>query len=118
MEKEKKIKTCEEYVLNVLNEKDNELALVKKELQELKNAHDELGVKYSVLCAKALAIFNDTGSRVEEDELLTRVYLLGDYIGSYTKEEIEENYIRSLKLEALAKLIQEFGFKAKAVNNE
>ena len=44
------IKTCEEYVLKTLADKEVELATTQKELQELKEEHEIVNKKYAVLC--------------------------------------------------------------------
>lgn len=105
---EKQPKTCEEYVLNVLADKEVELATTQKELQELKQEHSALEEKYALIYAKLLAILNDKTTRVEKKDTITSVYVLGGYVGCYSEYGIEHNEIDDLKLETLAKLIKQF----------
>lgn len=102
------IKTCEEYVLKTLADKEKELATTQKELQELKEEHEIISNKYAVLYAKLLAIFNDKTTRVEKKNTITNVYVLGSYVDCYSDYAIEHSVIEALKLDTLAKLIKEF----------
>ena len=102
------IKTCEEYVLKALANKEVELATTQKELQELKEEHEIVSRKYATLFAKLLIVLNDKTTRVEKNNTITSVYVLGGYVGCYSEYEIEHNEIDGLKLETLGKLIKDF----------
>ena len=102
------IKTCEEYVLKILADKEVELATTQKELQELKEEHEIISKKYAVLYAKLLTILNDKTTRVEKNNTITSVYVLDSYVDCYSEYGVEHNEIDALKLDTLAKLIVEF----------
>lgn len=101
---EKQPKTCEEYVLEDLFKTKNELALVKKELQETNEVHSELKshhVKMFELLVLALA-----GARVEKENDLYCIYLESGYVGCYTEYGLESKKEEAIKLYALTQLIE------------
>ena len=104
MEKRQQPKTCEEYVLNVLNEKDNELALVKKELQETKNALEIESSMHKELVD--LVVEACKGGKINvEDGRLIKVYLPSGYVDCFF-DYGDDNDDREKSLKALKTLIE------------
>lgn len=104
MAEEKKIKTCEEYVLNVLAETRNELTLVKKELQETKNALENESSMHKELID--LVVKACKGGKIIADDVgLIKVYLLSGYVNCFF-DYGDDNDDRAKSLKALKTLIE------------
>ena len=104
MAKETTIKTCEEYVLNVLAEKEKELIEIKEERDYLANEFKVLQDQYFAL--RSLVCKALEGSKVEYGNYNTTVYVDNVFVGLFSEYGLENKDENDLRISALAKLIE------------
>ena len=93
---------CEQYVVE-------ELKQTKQELKTLDFNYQELKSKYIHLWEKLVLTLADKESREEPSRIsddVISVYVLGGYVGCYSKWGIEQHSEDDLKMKALADLIE------------
>lgn len=97
------MKTCEEYVLNELENAKKELALVKKAKEELEKAKEELEDEYQLALTEHkmlidLVVQGTEYFRLEDDGTYVKVYFNDSYVTLENNRDLGE-------LEGLVNLI-------------